>query len=83
MTDKVTNIATEWIGEFVQNIVAPYALPIVERNLLPDAVIRVGVRREVYLVSIIPYISILWSNLKYSDVGLSQDQENAFGRANR
>jgi cyclopropane-fatty-acyl-phospholipid synthase len=29
-----------------QNIITPLVLPIVERNLIPDAIIRLGIRRE-------------------------------------
>jgi hypothetical protein len=50
MSDKVVVVATEWVGEFVRNVVVPYTLPIVERNLIPDAIIRMGIRREIYMV---------------------------------
>lgn len=38
--------ATETAGELVRYHIAPAVLPIVERNLVPDIVIRTGMRRE-------------------------------------
>lgn len=38
--------ANEVAGELVRNHIAPTVLPLVERNIIPDLVIRTGMRRE-------------------------------------
>lgn len=45
MTAIVTKINLT-IGELIQSVITPLALPIIEMNVVPDVLIRLGMRRE-------------------------------------
>ena len=45
MSEIVTKINLA-VGELIQTVVTPLALPIIELNVVPDVLIRLGMRRE-------------------------------------
>lgn len=43
---KTMSNVNEFVGEVIRHRLTPMILPVVERNLLPDVVIRFGIQRE-------------------------------------
>ena len=43
---KTMAIVNEFVGELIRHRLTPMVLPVMERNLIPDVVIRFGIQRE-------------------------------------
>jgi len=47
MSNQLVNNVTETIGELIRSTITPLVLPVVERNYIPDSVLRFAIRREI------------------------------------
>lgn len=46
MTSALVSAASDGLGLLVRHVLQPLMLPVVERNLVPDLLVRAAIRRE-------------------------------------